>query len=128
LVDDPRRLDPLEYLDWHTFFVTQREQFDEQVRCVVIGHALLEHLLQPFMGVVAKALAVDWPSGKLLFSPAEREAVDRRLADQLLGALRENRFHPLPVLGVPGWHAQQTPEFYADPRYFRRRRTSVDAG
>jgi hypothetical protein len=128
LVDDPRRLDPLEHLDWHTFFVAQRELFDEQVRCVVIGHALLEHLLQPFMGVVAKALALDWPSGKFLFSPAEREAVDQRLADQLLDALRENRFHPLPVLGVPGWHADQTPEFYADPRYFRRRRTSVDAG
>lgn len=128
LVDDVSRIEPLDHLDWHTFFVTQRELFEEQIRCVVIGHALLEHLLQPFMGVVAKALAISWPSGKFLFSHAERETVDTRLAEQLLGALRENRFHPLPVLGVPGWHAQQTPEFYADPRYFRRRRSSADAG
>jgi hypothetical protein len=64
----------------------------------------------------------------LLFSPSERRAVDGQLADQLLGALRDNNFHPLPVLGVPGWHPEQTAAFYADPRYFRRRRALAHAG
>ncbi|HEX2880203.1 MAG TPA: DUF3025 domain-containing protein [Polyangiaceae bacterium] len=128
LVDDLRRLEPLEHFDWHTFFVTQRESFTEQIRCLVVGHALLEYLLQPFMGITAKALALEWSAGQFLFANHERQSVDQQLAEQLPAALRANHFHPLPVLGIPGWHAQQTADFYADPRYFRRRRTLASPG
>jgi hypothetical protein len=128
LVDDVKRLEPLERLDWQQFFLSQRELFAEHIRCLIVGHALLETLLQPFIGITAKGFALRWPAGKLLFSPSERRAVDGQLADQLLGALRDNNFHPLPVLGVPGWHPEQTAAFYADPRYFRRRRALAHAG
>lgn len=128
LVDDQRLLEPLQELDWHAFFVTQRERFAQQIRCLVVGHALLEHLLQPVIGITAKALAFEWPAGKFLFSNQERDAVDVRLAEELPAALRANQFHPLPVLGIPGWHPQQTADFYADPRYFRRRRSLANAG
>jgi hypothetical protein len=31
-------------------------------------------------------------------------------------------YNPLPVLGVPGWHARQDEEFYADVKVFRPKR------
>jgi hypothetical protein len=128
LVDDLTRLEPLLQLEWHEFFVTRRALFQDQIRCVIVGHALFEALLQPFVGITAKALGLQWPVGKLQFTTSERSGVDAELAARLPVALRQNSFHPLPVLGVPGWHSPQTADFYADPRYFRRRRTLANTG
>jgi len=129
LVDDLKWLKPLETLDWHEFFVTQRALFEDRIRCCIVGHALFESLLQPFMGITAKALAIVWPVNNVRHPCHEqRGAIDEHVARCLPAALRANDFYPLPVLGVPGWHPDQSEAFYADPRYFRRRRKDANSG
>lgn len=122
-VDDLALLEPIERLDWRSLFVAGRADFQTRIRPLVVGHALFESLLEPFVGITAKALPLLMP---LLGAPAaqERAAIDRWLAGELPGALRANRFLPLPLLGIPGWHPQQDEAFYENPRYFRPRRAA----
>lgn len=123
LVDDAHLLEPLQRLDWSAFFLEQRACFGPRIQCLVVGHALFESLREPFVGITAKALPMVVPRGQLGGDAARlRGHVDRVLAERLHEALRADRFLPLPILGVPGWHPEQTRAFYENPRYFRIRR------
>jgi len=66
--------------------------------------------------------------GRLRWPAARRAAhVDAQVAQALAAReLTSRDFAPLPVLGVPGWCADNAdPSFYDDPAVFRRgRRTS----
>lgn len=103
--------------EWRHAFVDLRPLW-AQVRVRVFGHALLEKLLQPRKEITAHVWRVQCPIG-------ERTAeVDRWLAAQLSAAsLADKPFMPLPLLGIPGWCAEnQRISFYDDPRVFRPRR------
>lgn len=104
--------------DWLHLFVDLRPLW-AQARLVLFGHALLEKLVEPYKSITAHVYAVPVPMG--LDGDA---AWDTWLADTLSAeGLRHKPFTPLPVLGVPGWCAQNdTPAFYADAGVFRPRR------
>ncbi|HTM46947.1 MAG TPA: DUF3025 domain-containing protein [Polyangiaceae bacterium] len=111
---------PLEHFAWREFFVQGRARFDRDVHCLIVGHALYESLQEPHLGITAKALPLLWPTADYQKDSWQaRAAVDAALAAQLPAALRADSFLPLPLLGVPGWHPEQTEEFYANTRYFR---------
>ena len=84
------------------------------------GHAVLEALREPFVGLMGKALLYhdtqfdpEAPSGELL------ENADLWLGEQLSGSTLP-ALCALPVLGLPGWHApNENATFYDQPRYFR---------
>lgn len=85
--------------DWRRLFVELRPLW-AQARLEIVGHALLEKLLQPRKPLCAHVL----PAGALP-EPA---------------VLAAKPFQPLPVLGVPGWWpANAGADFYADPAVFR---------
>ena len=106
----PVLTDALQRRDWHTLFVTRRTDWAE-ARVVLFGHALLEKLVRPRKAITAHAWAV----------PAGCESMTRWLADALTPQqLATKPFTPLPVLGVPGWWAENgSPEFYDDTTVFR---------
>jgi hypothetical protein len=84
--------------DWQRLFLTLRPLWRE-ARLTIVGHALLEKLMQPRKPHCAHVL---------LAEPLEAEA------------LAAKPFHPLPVLGVPGWWAANAEgNFYADAAVFR---------
>jgi hypothetical protein len=87
-------------------------------RLLVFGHALLEKLLQPRKELTAHVLDLAVPE-------LERDQLDGWLASQLTAdCLAAKPFAPLPVLGIPGWAAENDDfSFYDDPRIFRRPRT-----
>jgi hypothetical protein len=102
--------------DWQRLFVTLRPLWS-QARLVLFGHALLEKLVRPYKSITAhvyrravpRALGSD-PAGwdKWLASSLDRDE------------LASKPFTPLPVLGVPGWWADNAlPAFYEDPSVFR---------
>lgn len=102
--------------DWHGLFWRERDAWsDGRIRLHVFGHALLEHALHPGQLLVGKALVVapgaDAP-----------ERVARVIgAGELLNDPLELR--PLPLSGIPGWHAGNANEdFYAVAPCFRARR------
>lgn len=95
----------LQAQDWQTLFVTQRALW-RQVRARVVGHALLEKLLQPRTPMCARVLLVD---------DVEAPVLPPGLAPAALP--------PLPVLGIPGWWPPNEVEgFYGDARVFRPKR------
>jgi hypothetical protein len=108
--------------DWHTLFVTQRGLWRE-ARLLLFGHALLEKLVTPRKPITAHVLLVhdlndlNAPNG--LHGP---RAFDDALIAKNMDAqrLQTKPFVPLPVLGVPGWCAENdAASFYADTQVFR---------
>jgi hypothetical protein len=80
----------------------------------VIGHGMLESLLAPHPGLVARGLLLHLPPGSSRFDLDS--LVARRIRDfrQQLCVL-----DPVPLLGIPGYWPEQTAEFYDDTRHFR---------
>jgi hypothetical protein len=96
--------------DWHRLFVDLRPLWRE-AQLTVFGHALLEKLAAPRKDLTAHVWRAPAPCGDL----------DAWLAPQLTpGRLAAKPFTPLPVLGVPGWCAENANfSFYDDSLVFR---------
>lgn len=91
--------------DWATLFTRHRPLWQE-ARLLVVGHALLEKLLQPRKPLCARVLLVE---------DVEAPALPPHLSPAALP--------PLPLLGVPGWWPPNaSPDFYADAHVFRPKR------
>ncbi len=100
--------------DWRGLFLTHRAAWG-QVRLTLVGHALLEKLCRPRKNITAHAWTLSptlpdedgWPGPSLA-----RLLVPERLVSK--------PWTPLPVLGVPGWWADnEAPSFYEDATVFR---------
>jgi hypothetical protein len=91
---------------WRELFVERHREF----RIVVVGHAVLEQALAPYLGLTCKVIFAD---------PARD--LDAQGADWLATRGRTPRdLPPLPVLGYPGWFpGAGEPGFYSDERHFR---------
>lgn len=116
--DRPELLDMIRQHQWQALFLQHRADFQQHCRCLVYGHAMYEKLLQPYVGMTAKALLID---SKTLLD-AEIGVIDSYIAEVLSGGQLDSpsRLAPLPVLGVPGWYeANNDAAFYANQSYFR---------
>jgi hypothetical protein len=99
--------DALKRRDWHGLFVEHRSLWSS-ARLTLVGHALLEKLMQPRKNITAHVWLVDDLSDDAL---AASLTADEFTSKSLL---------PLPVLGVPGWWPEnEVPQFYDDAGVFR---------
>lgn len=117
---DASLVDDLRARRWQQAFVERREAW-LQVKVVVVGHAVLEKLLDPWPGITAKCAYLALPAG------SDMETVDQALARLWLeaGISRPADLFPMPVLGVPGWWPpNEDPDFYRDEKVFRPARTA----
>ena len=101
--------------DWHGLFWRSREAWrasERPIEVIVFGHALLEHALAPHLTVVTKALAVGAADDvEAALARAIRD--ERALTDP-------QELRPLPLSGIPGWHADNAREgFYREAPCFR---------
>jgi len=101
-LSDPSLLALWDAHDWHGLFWRHREAWcDGSIRVQVFGHALLEHALTAGKLLVGKALVFLAPvdeDAALVARCAEGITAGRLLNDPL-------ELRPLPLSGVPGWHA-----------------------
>ena len=96
----PALCEALQARDWRRLFIERRPLW-AQTRLHLIGHALMEKLMQPRTPICAHVLLQD---------PQGLDAA----------AWAGKPFAPLPVLGVPGWWpANEEAGFYDDVRVFR---------
>jgi hypothetical protein len=94
--------------DWQALFIRLRPLW-AQARLQLIGHALMEKLMQPRKPICAHVLIMPPGGGAGL--------IDAPLDPTWLAS---KPFHPLPVLGVPAWWAaNEDQNFYADTGVFR---------
>ncbi len=100
--------------DWPVLFQSQRAAWIAEINVVVFGHALQEKLTHPYKAITAHAFHIALASGSSL-----RE-IDRCMAGAIDENLSSADLMPLPVLGIPGWWAQnENPDFYCDRAVFR---------
>jgi hypothetical protein len=106
---------------WQEALVERRAAWSG-LRAYVIGHAVLEKLLDPWPAITAKCLHLPLPAATPL---ADLDA-ELACAWQGQSVSRPADLFPLPVLGIPGWWpANADPAFYLDRQVFRPVRASI---
>jgi hypothetical protein len=108
----------LQARDWLKLFVDLREQW-KQVHLVLFGHALVEKLVTPYKSITGHVYRV-----ASHINPHDEAALDAWLVQDLQPAkLATKPYEPLPVLGIPGWCADNAERaYYEDTNVFRPKR------
>jgi Protein of unknown function (DUF3025) len=108
-------LDALRHRQWQRAFTDLRAHWPPG-QPVLFGHALLEKLFSPYKSITAHVFIA-----RAAINSVAPNSLDLLTAQQLdAAALVPKPFIPLPVLGVPGWWADnENPQFYNDPQVFR---------
>ncbi len=108
--DDPGVFDALARHEWRRLLVDWRSRWGRDIVAFAFGHALLEKLAGPFKAITACVVPI--PLAGDHDAAAARFIERAGLAPPLLAHL--------PVLGIPGWWADnEAPSFYDDPAVFR---------
>ena len=114
---------------WSEAFVKNRNAWGSKVTAYIFGHANLEMLLNPFIGLTGKWLHLE--ANDAFFSMADEEKLDWIDKSLVVSIESGNVFNvprtlkPIPLLGVPGWwDANSDPTFYENTDYFRPLRKS----
>ena len=113
---------------WLEAFYEQRSAWGNTVRAFVFGHANYEMLMRPHVGLTGKWLGVEVSEAFWQTSLSEQyQLLDAQVANY---ASSEQSFtvkqhlKPLPLLGIPGWWAEnQHEQFYHNRDYFRPKHT-----
>jgi hypothetical protein len=105
LCEEPQLLDLIRNFQWRALFVERRAAVEAQMTFLLVGHAVYEKMLDPYSGITCKCLLLR----------------TLREAPQCLMTLAAPRaLAPLPILGIPGWCAENAfPDYYEDTAQFR---------
>lgn len=110
---------------WQEAFFEKKNLWPH-LRPVIFGHANYEMATHPFIGLTAKLWVLEISEQERSLLDTEGYTfLDTLLAWQLEDSKRvldNQQLSPLPLLGVPGWFAGQTQEFYQNTDYFRPKR------
>jgi hypothetical protein len=109
---------------WKELFWANREAVIASMKFFLFGHAIYEKVLQPFTGVTGRAVifpvAADFFAASLV---QQLQLLDEKLAGYLNNPQHFNRtteLAPIPILGVPGWNAENEREaYYENEAYFK---------
>lgn len=121
LSSSPALLRALQQHDWTQAFVTLKHQWRTHTRLLLMGHAVLEKLLNPYTSITAKCLLIQ-------ASPSAMTATETTIDRTLAICLQTHRWlsqprdlSALPIMGIPGWWTKtpQDSKFYADQDVFR---------
>jgi hypothetical protein len=109
---------------WKELFWRNRAAVIANMKFFLFGHAIYEKALQPFTGVTGRA--VIFPVSADFFAAVleqQLQLLDEKLADYLRNPQHFNRtadLAPIPILGIPGWNAENDREsYYENEAYFR---------
>ncbi|PCI13115.1 MAG: hypothetical protein COB71_07135 [Thiotrichales bacterium] len=117
---------------WKSLFWQQREALQEKLTCIVFGHAMYEKGLEPYIGMTANAILLHCDETFFQLSNEQQlawvdEALLVALADREQFSVPKD-LSPFPILGMPGWDANNGDEAYYDnQRYFRPGRGGAKA-
>ncbi len=118
----------LRNFNWKELFWQERERVRSRMGFFVLGHGLYEKALNPYIGMTGQGvlLAVEaaffgWTNVQQLVH------LDTLLARYVADHCRSTReLSPVPLLGVPGWTAENdSATYYDNTGYFRPARRGV---
>lgn len=121
---DRELLSMLEHFAWKDLFWRNRARVTARMGFFIFGHALYEKALEPFTGVTGRGMLFEVePEFHALAVEARIARLDTLLAARLNDPLQlrsTRELAPVPILGVPGWCAENACESYYDNAgYFR---------
>lgn len=123
LCADPVLAELLAEHRWKELFWERRAAVRGAMRFFVFGHSLYEKALHPYVGLTGHGLVL--PVAAALLdedTPTQLARLDDLLAERL-SQPQGLSYTPVPLLGVPGWWADNEIEtFYDDTGYFRPKR------
>lgn len=121
--------------DWKRIFWDQRADWGQEWQIMVFGHALMEKLEKPYLSLTAHCICLQGHSTQwsevddalLAWLESRAEQTDepekqnpsphRALPETPLGP---QALCPLPLMGIPGWHAENAAvAFYNNTQVFR---------
>jgi len=119
--DNEEMLELIRNHQWQKLFINHRDQFDQHLNCVIFGHAIFEKALNPYIGMTCHCILLH---NNDILSEVKRgnfTQLDDYLSKLWFDVIATNpeKFHALPVLGIPGYWEQQDFEFYSNNKYFR---------
>lgn len=117
---------------WKELFWERREQVRASMGFYLFGHGLYEKALQPYVGMTGQGLLIKVEQAFFTWPLVQQLAhLDSLLADYLAAPehCRSTRdLSPLPLLGVPGWTADNdNPTYYDNTDYFRPGRRAAES-
>lgn len=109
--------------------VVETQRQTQKIKPFVFGHANYEMLMNPFLGLTGKWIAVIVEDDFFnLGYAAQLDKLDSALFESLSTKnciAATAKLPPLPLLGIPGWFSENENEhFYMNESYFRPLRTS----
>lgn len=109
---------------WQPLFWERRAEVISSMAFLLFGHALCEKALVPYKGITGRGLLLEVNQDFLALPLAERlTQIDSRVALWISDPQALQHTHelaPLPVLGVPGWCADnEQSAYYEDRDHFR---------
>jgi hypothetical protein len=133
LSSDESLLDHIRNFEWKRLFWERRDELDRNLRCVTFGHAIYEKGLKPYIGMTANAILLNTDQSVIeLELDAQLSWLDETLAEIFNEGSRYTKpkdLSPFPILGMPGWMAENVDEaFYDNPQYFRSGRGGQKPG
>lgn len=111
-------LDLLGQHQWQDALHHQADAWGVDITPTIFGHANLEMLLNPFLSLTAKWIALD--------TQVEKDT-DAGVCNRILRGdvfVEKGVLKPLPLLGIPGWMAEQGLDFYANKQVFRDKKSA----
>ncbi len=108
--------------EWDKFFVKNKMQFGKTIDCIVFGHAMYEKALKPYIGMTSHCLLLPVETDYFQLSTEKKtKHIDTLLTKYItqIEDLNTKNLTPLPILGVPSWHHNQSEDFYSNRAYFR---------
>jgi hypothetical protein len=114
---------------WKELFWSHRENVKAALGFYIFGHGLHEKAMRPYIGMTGQGLVLQveaaffsWPLSRRM------KHLDERVAAYLNDPekCRDTReLTPVPLLGIPGWSAEnEQPGYYDNQQYFRPCRQS----
>ncbi|WP_455222069.1 DUF3025 domain-containing protein [Kaarinaea lacus] len=121
---DPELLELITHFRWKALFWQHRDAVKQHLKCIVFGHAIYEKALNPYTGMTAHSVLLPVPAPLLEHSTtALIAAIDEQLEKLFVNGKTITApadFAPFPLLGIPGWDAENEHESYYDnTHYFR---------
>ena len=111
---------------WRALFWERRATVLEHMQFVVVGHALLEKMLQPYPALTGKCLLLKSPDPILNVARLDQIQNQAKLALDRLNT--PHILVPLPLLGIPGWDKSNAhPAYYDNATIFRHPRIPLSA-
>ncbi len=109
---------------WKELFWQRREELSQNLECTTFGHAMYEKALAPYLGMTANAILLQVDESFYAKTAAGRlHYIDEQLAAIFADGKRYTQprdLNPFPILGMPGWDADNSePAYYDNTDYFR---------